>query len=64
MTEKKTSEAQLRATKKYQATMDKDKKRYQSYKGTARLFIKKYVTIEDLEELKQLIKEREAVLKG
>lgn len=63
MTTKKTSEAQLRATKKYQAKMDQTKKRYQSYKGTSKTFIRKHANLEDLIELEQLIAQRKQELK-
>lgn len=61
MTDKKTSEAQLRASKKWQ----QDNKEHMSYirkRSGARGFMK-VATQEDLEEMKILIKLREQELK-
>jgi len=44
------------------ASKNKEHKRYLSYRATARTFIRKYAKEEDLEELKELIKEREKSL--
>lgn len=41
------------------AEKNKQHKRYLSYRTTARTFIRRYAKPEDLEELKELIKERE-----
>lgn len=54
----KTSEAQRRASKKNRDKQDPAKKRYQSYRRTARGFIKNNATQDDLDELEALIKER------
>ncbi len=62
MSEKKTSEAQLRANKKW-AENNKLKRRIISLRGSARLFIRTYSTLEDLEELKRLVAEREKELR-
>lgn len=43
---------------------NKEKTRIDSYHRTARLFINKHSTLEDLEELKKLIEEREKKLKN
>lgn len=50
----KTSEAQLNATRNWEKK-NKEKARISSYKRTARLFVNKHATKEDLEELKELI---------
>lgn len=54
MEKNKTSEAQKRATQTYREK-NREKTRIQSARSAARTFIKKYSTIEDLEELEQLI---------
>lgn len=41
------------------AEKNKEHKRYLSYRTTARTFIRKYAKEEDLQELKELIKEKE-----
>ena len=38
---------------------NRERKRYLSYRSTTRTFIRKYAKEEDLEELKELIKEKE-----
>lgn len=53
----KLTEAQERAMKNYRKS-NPEKARYNSYKGTAKTFIKNYATLEDLEELQELIKNR------
>ena len=53
----KTSEAQLKATRNWKKR-NKEKTKIGSYRRTARLFIKTYATLEDIEELKTLIEER------
>lgn len=58
MVEKKTSEAQKKATQAYRERNRKKTKR-QSYKSSAKTFIRKYATLEELEELKQMIFDRE-----
>ena len=60
--EKKTSDAQLRATRAWEQR-NKKKKKIGSYKRTARLFINKHSNLDDLEELKNLIVLREEELK-
>lgn len=50
--------SQTEANKKWQ-DKNREKARYLRNRSTARNFIKKQATLEDLEELKQLIAERE-----
>lgn len=52
--EHKTSEAQLKATKKWEQA-NPDKKRYRSYKSTSKMFVRKYATDEDLNDLATMI---------
>jgi len=59
----KTSEAQKRASRAWEER-NKEKARANSYKRTARLFIRSHADIKDLEELEQLIAERRKELKG
>ncbi|WP_088840988.1 hypothetical protein [Listeria sp. ILCC797] len=54
---KKTSEAQLRATKKWQEA-NKDRARYNRYKSDAKRFILKIASIEDVKFLSQQIQIR------
>lgn len=49
MTELKTSNAQVRATKKYDAK-NPEQKRYRTYKATAKGFLTKNIKDEDLEQ--------------
>jgi len=44
------------------ARKNKHHKRYLSYRSTTRTFIRRYAKPEDLEELKELIKEKEKSL--
>lgn len=62
MTEGKTSEAQKAASKRYREK-NKEKQRVTSYRTTARMYIKSHASLEDLEEFKQLIADREKELK-
>lgn len=55
------SEAQERAMRNYRKK-NPEKTRYISYKGTAKTFIRNYATLEDLEELKELMKTRKEEL--
>lgn len=59
--ENKTSEAQKEAIKAYRKR-NPEKTRYYSYRSTTRTFIRNYSTLEDLEDLKKLIAEREEKL--
>lgn len=61
MNAKKTSDAQIKASTKWNQK-NKEKMNYIRKRSAARGFIK-VATIEDLEELKQLIAEREKELK-
>ena len=55
-----TQEQQCEATKRWLNNEEKRKHRnYLTYRGTARSFIRKHATADDLQELKQLIFERE-----
>lgn len=60
MTEKKTSEAQLRATRKWQEK-NKSQMRHVRNRSGAKNYIKE-ATLEELEELRQLIAERKKAL--
>lgn len=57
----KLTEAQERAMKNYRKS-NPEKARYNSYKGTAKTFIRNYATLEDLEEFKKLILERKVLI--
>jgi len=61
MTEK-LSEARIKANKKWDSN-NRERTRYLNARSGARGFIKNKSTIEDLEELKGLIKQREEELK-
>lgn len=52
-----TSEAQKKASRKWEEK-NKEKARVDSYRRTARLFIKNHATEEDLKELENLIEEK------
>ena len=62
MPEKKTSEAQARATKKYQEK-NKEQQRIYRYRSYARKYVRDIATLEDLEELSRMINERIKELK-
>lgn len=49
MVELKTSKAQVRANKKYDAK-NPEKKRYRTYKATAKGFLTKHIKDEDLDQ--------------
>ncbi len=57
MTEKKTTEAQNRATKKW-GDKNKDKQRIYRYRSYARKYVRDIATLDDLKELSQMINER------
>ncbi len=59
----KTSDAQIKASRNWEQK-NKEKAKIGSYKRTARLFINKHSSLDDLEELKNLIKLREEELKN
>ena len=52
------SKAQTKASRTWEKK-NPERARYMRYKSTAKTFIRKYVTQEDLEELKKLIADRE-----
>lgn len=58
----KTSEAQKAASKRYR-DKNREKNTIQSYKRSGRKFIRDHATLDDLEEFKQLIADREKELK-
>lgn len=61
MSEKKTSEAQLKAIRKWEEK-NRKKATISNYKRSARSFIRNHAELEDLEELRALIQEREDTL--
>lgn len=63
MTEPKTSEAQKKATQAYREK-NREKTRKQSAKSSAKSYINKYCDLNDLNEVKQWIAEREKELQG
>lgn len=63
MTEKKTSDAQIKATRKWEEK-NRKKTTIQSYRRTARSFIRNHATEEDLKELEQLIQDRRDQLRA
>ena len=63
MDEKKTSEAQLKASRNWEKK-NRKKATIDNYKRSARTFIRNHAELKDLEELKQLIEEREQSLKA
>ena len=52
----KTSQAQIKATRNYEAR-NREQTRINSYKRTARLFVKTYASEEDIQELNKIYKE-------
>lgn len=63
MTEKTTSDAQLKANKEWQSK-NKEHSNYLKSRSAARSFIKNKATLEDLEELEKLIIEGKINHKG
>lgn len=59
--EKKTSEAQLRASQAW-AVKNKERRKIISLRGSARSFIRHWAQFEDLEELEGLIQQRKIAL--
>ena len=57
---KKTSEAQIRATRNYEKR-NREQTRINRYKRTARLFVKTYATEEDMKELNEIFKKNNIV---
>lgn len=62
----KTQEQQTAATKRYMENNPeaKEKRKASNYKSNGKNFIKNFATLEDLEELTELIEERKKVLKN
>ena len=60
---KKTSDAQVRASRNWEKK-NPERARKISYRSSARTFIKKWADLEDLEELKMLISQKEKELKN
>ena len=58
----KTSEAQKRASRAWEARNPEKTKR-DRYRRTARLFIRSHADFDDIKELEALIEERKALLK-
>nr|DAM59939.1 MAG TPA: hypothetical protein [Caudoviricetes sp.] len=52
----KTSQAQIKATRNYEAR-NREQTRINSYKRTARLFVKTYASEEDMQELIRIYEE-------
>lgn len=52
------TEAQIRAEEKYRERVPAEVRNYRSKKSNARSFIKKLATVDDLNELKEMIEER------
>lgn len=61
--EYKTSPEQLAKNREYKRK-NKDKLRVQGYRSKAVLFIKEYAQLEDLNEFKRIIEDREDELKN
>ena len=57
MTENKTSDAQIKASRKWEQK-NPERTRYLSSRRAARSFIRNYATIEDLEKIEILIEEK------
>lgn len=56
MTEKKTPDSQLRATQEWR-NKNKQRNRLLSYRSSARLFVRKYATKNEMQELNDLFNE-------
>lgn len=63
MTNKKISDAQVKASRKWEEK-NRKKATISSYKRSARTFIRNHAETDDLAELKALIEEREQELKS
>ena len=57
MVKRKVSEAQRRATKKWE-TENPERKRYLRYRSNARTFVRHWATEEDFEELEKIFRKR------
>lgn len=62
MTENKISQAQLRASKKYNKE-NRDYLRVRDYRSKGLNFIRNHATLEDLEQFRKIIDEKEKQLK-
>jgi hypothetical protein len=62
MTNKKTSEAQVNASRRWEQR-NPERAKYIRYRTGARNFLRNHATEEDLQEMEQLIKERREKLK-
>lgn len=62
MSENKTSEAQLRASKKYNKN-NREYLKIRDYRSKGLNFIRNYANLEDLEEFRKVIDEKEKQLK-
>lgn len=60
--DKKTSDAQIRATRKWEKN-NKERTRYLAARRQARSFIRNYATEEDMKELEKIIEEKRKTLK-
>lgn len=58
-----TSEAQKSASKRYREK-NKERKKATSYRTTARMFLNKYATLVELEELEFSLEERRQLLRA
>lgn len=56
----KTSNAQIRASRNYE-DRNRERTRINSYKRTARLFVKNYATNEDMQELIKIYEENKKI---
>lgn len=57
MTKKKTSEAQIRASRKWEQE-NPERRRYLRYRSNARTFVRHWATDEDFEELEKIFKNK------
>lgn len=57
MQEKKTSKAQVSASRRWEQA-NPERTRYIRYRTGARCFLRNHATLEDLEEVEELVKER------
>ncbi|HLQ72755.1 MAG TPA: hypothetical protein VK125_00855 [Bacillota bacterium] len=62
MNEKKTTDSQIKASRNWEKK-NRKKATIASYRRTARSFIRNHANEEDIEELRQLLHEREKLIK-
>ena len=62
MANKKTSESQVNASRRWEQR-NPERAKYIRYRTGARNFLRNHATEEDLQEMEQLIKERREILK-